>query len=363
MKISLSPTIKQYWIDSDSYYSIQSFEKFIKYFFDDIYLTFSEMSDDPTTDGIIYDIQHNSETPPNKCNIMLCVENCNFWNHYAHHNKYKNYYNENIKIYLYNHIDIIEQTDKYIAIPQIYIQINYFQKFYNTIRPSLSINFHQKKFCLIATTINNELKSEIYKMLLSIDYCDSINDFPHLKNKSCYHSQELLNLFQQYKFIFICENSISEGYITEKIFNCYFSRTINGGTSFNSGPIYPNNDTSSYVVANIEGIDANTAWVGAFSKPLQAQGSIFRTTNGGTSWQNMTAPGMFTNTNAFCDFVTFVTPSIGVAVGDPVNGSFEIWRTVNGGTNFSLPRIGRTSSNPPSEVEVLVRTNRDRDRA
>ena len=91
MKISLSPTIKQYWIDSDSYYSIQSFEKFIKYFFDDIYLTFSEMSDDPTTDGIIYDIQHNSETPQNKCNIMLCVENCNFWNHYAHHNKYKNY--------------------------------------------------------------------------------------------------------------------------------------------------------------------------------------------------------------------------------------------------------------------------------
>lgn len=63
-------------------------------------------------------------------------------------------------------------------------------------------------------------------MLLSIDNCDLINDFPHLKNESCYHSQELLNLFQQYKFVFIFENSISEGYITEKIFNCYFSRTI-----------------------------------------------------------------------------------------------------------------------------------------
>lgn len=226
MKISLSPTIKEYWINSNKYYSIKSIEKFIKYFFDDIVLTFSETSDDSPTDGIIYDIQHNGETPSNKCNILLCVENCNFWKHYAHHNKYKNYDNENIKIYLYNHIDKIEQTDKYIAIPQIYIQINYFQKFYNTIKPSLSINFHQKKFCLIATTINNTFKSEIYKMLLSIDHCDSIKDFPHLKTESCYHSQEILNLFQQYKFVFICENSISEGYITEKIFNCYFSRII-----------------------------------------------------------------------------------------------------------------------------------------
>ena len=226
MKVSLSSNIKKLWINSNNYYSIQSFEKFIKYFFDDINLTFLETSDDISTDGIIYDIQHNGETPSKKCNIMLCVENCNFWKHYAHHNKYKNYNNKNINIYLYNHIDKIEQTDKYIAIPQIYIQINYFQKFYNTIKPSISINFHKKKFCLIATTINNTFKSEIYKMLLSIGKCDSIKGFPHLINKSCYHSQELLNLFQQYKFVFVCENSILEGYITEKIFNCYFSRTI-----------------------------------------------------------------------------------------------------------------------------------------
>jgi len=225
MKISLSPTIKNYWIDSNNYYSIQSFKKFINYFFNDIHLTFSETVDD-RTDGIIYDIQHNRETPINKCNILLCVENCNYWNHYSHHNKYKNYYNENIKIYLYNHIDKIEQTDKYIAIPQIHIQINYLKKFYNTIQPSISINFHQKKFCLIASIINNTFKSEIYKMLLTIDHCDSIKDFPNLKTESCYHSQELLNVFQQYKFVFICENSISEGYITEKIFNCYFSKII-----------------------------------------------------------------------------------------------------------------------------------------
>ena len=226
MRISLSPTIKNYWIDSNNYYSIQSFEKFINYFFDDIHLTFSETVDD-TTDGIIYDIQHKETTPSNKCNILLCVENCNFWKHYVHYNKYNNYNNENIKIYLYNHINKIEQTDKYIAIPQIHIQMNYLKKFYNTIKPSISSDhFHKKKFCLITTTINNTFKSEIYNMLLSIDNCDLIKDFPHLKNTSCYHSTELLNLFQQYKFVFVSENSLSDGYITEKIFNCYFSRTI-----------------------------------------------------------------------------------------------------------------------------------------
>jgi hypothetical protein len=57
-----------------------------------------------------------------------------------------------------------------------------------------------------------------------------------LYDKSCYHSIELINIFNQYKFIFVCENSVSNGYITEKIFNCFFSRTIpiyNGCESIN----------------------------------------------------------------------------------------------------------------------------------
>ena len=45
-------------------------------------------------------------------------------------------------------------------------------------------------------------------------------------DKSCYHSAELLNVLNQYKFVFVSENSIADGYITEKIFNCLFARTI-----------------------------------------------------------------------------------------------------------------------------------------
>lgn len=47
-----------------------------------------------------------------------------------------------------------------------------------------------------------------------------------------------MNLFNEYKFIFCSENSFTDGYITEKIFNSFFSKSI---------PIYIGpNDTLRY---------------------------------------------------------------------------------------------------------------------
>jgi len=140
-----------------------------------------------------------------------------------------------------------------------------------------------------------------------------------------------------------------DGTAPSKNYNWY-SRTINGGTNWNSGSILP--DTNTYVLANLDGVDANTAWVSAYKKASQSQGGIFRTTNGGTSWQNMTAPGMYTNTAAFTNIVTFVTPMIGITMGDP-NGAgneFEIWRTTDGGNSWTkIP--GANIPNPNSANE------------
>ena len=113
----------------------------------------------------------------------------------------------------------------------------------------------------------------------------------------------------------------------------WFSRTINGGTSYNSGNIY--SDTNTYQLANLEGVDANTAWASAFMNATSSMGAIHKTTNGGATWTNMTAPGMYTNSASFTDFVSFLTPNNGVTVGDPVNGEFEIWNTTNGGTSWT----------------------------
>lgn len=165
----------------------------------------------------------------NDINIMLCVENCNYWNHYTHYNKYGNFGNNLISIYLYNHFNRFILTDKYIVIPIIYLQINYFNKFFNTIKPNTLTPFNQKKFCLVCSIIknnyNNNLETVLDKLKL-IGECDSIQNIPVLRDKSCYHDINLLNILNKYKFIYCFENSITDGYITEKIFNCFFARTI-----------------------------------------------------------------------------------------------------------------------------------------
>lgn len=229
MIFSLSTKIKCHFIDSDNYYSLKSFIKFTNYFFNDLNCKIINNSDN-IYDGMIYDIQDDYDVNGiNKINILLCVENCNYWKHYTHYNKYGNYGNSKIKIYLYNHIDKLEVTENYIGIPIIHLQINYLQKFYNIIKPTKYIQFlsEKKKFCLIATNLNADFKNNIYNMLSKIEKCDLIDNFKDkIKNKSCYHDVELLNLFNEYKFVFVSENSVNDGYITEKIFNCYFSRTI-----------------------------------------------------------------------------------------------------------------------------------------
>jgi hypothetical protein len=130
--------------------------------------------------------------------------------------------------------------------------------------------------------------------------------------------------------------------------NCVeFTRTINGGALYTSGYIFP--DTNTYYPCSIEGIDGNTAWVTSILNGTLNKGAIHITTNGGASWTNMTAANMFTSTVAFADFTCFLSPTIGITVGDPVGGEFEIHRTTNGGTTWS--QISGTSIPNPLSGE------------
>ena len=112
-----------------------------------------------------------------------------------------------------------------------------------------------------------------------------------------------------------------------------FTRTINGGTSYVSGLIYPT--TATYFPASIEAITQDTAWVTAYLTAGN-MGAIHRTTDGGLSWSNMTPANMYTNAASFADWSTFCTSQIGITCGDPVGGEFEIHRTNDGGMTWTL---------------------------
>ena len=169
-------------------------------------------------------------------NILISVENCSHWKHYIHYNKYGNYGNDMIDIYMYNHISKIHKgvyptTNKpYIAIPVVYMEIDYYNNAKNNFisMPSLNCPFSEKKFCLLINRSN--LNNNIEKLLRKLDkigQIDHISKYTNrIGNSSCYHSINLLEVFNMYKFVICFENSYNDGYITQKIFNCFLAKTI-----------------------------------------------------------------------------------------------------------------------------------------
>ena len=181
----------------------------------------------------------NSLLRDDEINIFFTVENFSVGRrHYQHLNKFGRYGNPKIHIYIYN--DVIIPTNN--TIPAIYQRINYFNKlndpnsklYYNEVRErynELNTPFHEKKFCLfISQNGLNSNKQKILNELSQIGQIDFLMELarlnPILNYASCYNSYEILKVFNQYKFIICFENSKTEGYITEKIFNVFLSKSI-----------------------------------------------------------------------------------------------------------------------------------------
>lgn len=205
----------------------QSINQFIDYFLPNKY-NYIIVNNDEKSDVTIWDIylEDNSMLRDDELNILICVENVPYWNVYKHYSKYGNYDDNKMKVYLYNHIDTIVKTDNYISIPLIHNYINYFKNNTN-LQLSIYTPFSDKKFCLMINKSKlNPNINETVTILEAIGEIDSLSMYPELLDKSCYHSVELLNVFNRYKFIICFENSYADGYITEKIFNCFFAKTI-----------------------------------------------------------------------------------------------------------------------------------------
>jgi hypothetical protein len=177
-------------------------------------------------DICIVGIQHtdNSLLREEEINILLSVENFSVGRtHYNFFNKFGRDGNPMIKWYIYN--DISHPHENFI--PTVYGRINYFNNIwhqYKDIREN--INFRDKKFCLFTSRNSlNSNKRTVLNELSKIGKIDTL-DMYDIYNKTCYHSHELITIYSKYKFIICFENSKTNGYITEKIFNVFLSGSI-----------------------------------------------------------------------------------------------------------------------------------------
>lgn len=106
------------------------------------------------------------------------------------------------------------------------------------------------------------------------------------------------------------------------------SITTDGGATWTSKAVtLPS--TTTLGIGNISATSATNAYISVFpvTGSVATQG-VYKTTNGGTTWTKVT--GAAFGASSFIDLVHFFDATNGVAMGDPVNGKFEVYRTTNG---------------------------------
>lgn len=122
-----------------------------------------------------------------------------------------------------------------------------------------------------------------------------------------------------------------------------FTRTVNGGELWTPGTI---TNAAGTKIAMIFGLNADTAYAALYAQTAGSTQGIWRTTDGGATWTRQ-ASASYSNSSSFTNVVHFFNDSEGFAMGDPINGEFEIYTTSNGGDTW-MPVLGSSIANPLS---------------
>ena len=221
-------------------FSYQPLDQFLKMFLPQKD-TYQVVDQKKSADICFYSVQLDDENrlKDDELNVFCSLENMTFkgalLGEYKFYNKFKRFGSKKTHVMFLNDVSQSEIIKNKLIIPTINARISYFltlKKIKN------KVPFAKKKFALmISQHLENSNKIIIYKSLLRVGSVDSIVRVGrNIMNKSCFHSSELLDLFNEYKFIVVCENSHTPGYVTEKIFNCFLAGSIpiyNGAPNIN----------------------------------------------------------------------------------------------------------------------------------
>jgi photosystem II stability/assembly factor-like uncharacterized protein len=109
----------------------------------------------------------------------------------------------------------------------------------------------------------------------------------------------------------------------------YAVHTHDGGDTWQLDSIPMQGDP---VISSVFALDANTCYY--VYTDNWSGGSIWKTSDGGASWDDKTGT-LFSEPGAYADFFVAFNENEGVAVGDPTLGYFEIQRTTDGGNTWT----------------------------
>jgi PKD repeat protein len=130
-----------------------------------------------------------------------------------------------------------------------------------------------------------------------------------------------------------------------------FTRTNNGGTTWNPGTITFTGSTN-YAISNIHAFDYNTAYACMF--PVTgAGGAIVKTTDGGTTWTKQPSADF---SNSWANFVHFFDANNGICMGDPTKTTgteFFIYTTSNGGATWTAVPNANIPNSLASETGIV----------
>ncbi len=131
------------------------------------------------------------------------------------------------------------------------------------------------------------------------------------------------------------------------IINPKFAITTDGGSnwSVDSAQI-----PSGSGVEAIYARDAETAWLAVYNQGNNANSGIYKTINGGTSWQKQ--GNAFTGGGHPTVIYFYNKSDTGICIGNPRNNHFEIYTTKDGGANWDT-----VTNIPPADGDIFPTAN------
>ncbi len=127
--------------------------------------------------------------------------------------------------------------------------------------------------------------------------------------------------------------------------------TADGGITWTAYDPVPLPGVTNLGISMVYPTSVTTAYITGYKRNI-GNGGVFKTTDAGTTWTRSTASNMFANTASFCNIVYFWDTNTGFVQGDPVNGEFEMYQTIDGGATWT-PISGADIDDPlPGEYGI-----------